>query len=189
MEKHLPDLLLLDWVLPNMSGLELIHTIRTNATQDIAIIMLTARSNEIERITALDSGADDYVTKPFSLRELVARVRAVLRRLSPPVSPDEHISLHGLTLDRAAERVTAGNFRLDLTPREYRMLELLMSNAEKVYTREQLVDQLWTDGRDVDQRAVDVHIKRLRKTLARVGFEHLVQTVRGVGYRFSVRAD
>lgn len=185
-----PDLLLVDWMLPDVSGLELIHAVKTGDFRDVGIIMVTARAREADRVLGLNSGADDYVTKPFSPRELMARIQAVLRRRhTPPADAAECISLHGLTLDQAAERVTAGERPVHLTPNEYRVLELLMSSAERACTREQLLERISNGGPESDVRAVDVQIARLRQALEEFGCGHLVQTVRGVGYRFAARAD
>lgn len=182
-----PDLVLIDWMLPDMSGLELTrHIKRESATRDLPVIMLTARAAENDKVAGLDGGADDYVTKPFSPRELLSRINAVLRRAGGPSSEDS-VELGGLTLDRAAHRVSAGDTEVTLGPTEYRMLEFFMLNPERVYTRAQLLDRVWGGNVYVEERTIDVHIRRLRKALEEVSMSHLIQTVRGSGYRFSAR--
>ncbi len=182
-----PDLLLVDWMLPDMSGLELTRLIkREAATCDLPVIMLTARASEGDKVAGLDGGADDYITKPFSPRELLSRINAVLRR-GGAAADDESISIGGLTLDRGSHRVTAGQREVELGPTEYRMLEFFMTHPERVYTREQLLDRVWGGNVYVEERTVDVHIRRLRMALEEVALSHLVQTVRGSGYRFSAR--
>lgn len=182
-----PDLVLIDWMLPDMSGLELTrHIKRESATRDLPVIMLTARAAENDKVAGLDGGADDYVTKPFSPRELLSRINAVLRRAGGPSSEDS-VELGGLTLDRAAHRVSAGDTEVTLGPTEYRMLEFFMLNPERVYTRAQLLDRVWGGNVYVEERTIDVHIRRLRKALEEVSMSHLIQTVRGSGYRFSAK--
>lgn len=182
-----PDLLLVDWMLPDMSGLELTRLIkRESATRDLPVILLTARAAEGDKVAGLDGGADDYVTKPFSPRELLSRINAVLRR-SGAGATDEKIELGGLTLDRSSHRVSAGGQEVALGPTEYRMLEFFMTHPERVYTREQLLDRVWGGNVYVEERTIDVHIRRLRKALEAVALDHRVQTVRGSGYRFSSR--
>jgi two-component system phosphate regulon response regulator PhoB len=182
-----PDLLLVDWMLPDMSGLELTRLIkRESATRDLPVIMLTARAAEGDKVAGLDGGADDYVTKPFSPRELLSRINAVLRR-SGGGATDEKIELGGLTLDRSSHRVSAGGQDVALGPTEYRMLEFFMTHPERVYSREQLLDRVWGGNVYVEERTIDVHIRRLRKALEAVALDHRVQTVRGSGYRFSAR--
>ncbi|MFM1885066.1 MAG: hypothetical protein RL026_223 [Pseudomonadota bacterium] len=184
-----PDLLLVDWMLPDMSGLELTRQLkRDRETRDLPVILLTARAAEGDKVAGLEGGADDYITKPFSPRELLARIQAVLRRTTPEV-PDETVELGGLTLDTASHRVMAGTRTVTLGPTEYRMLEFFMTHPERVYTREQLLDRVWGGNVYVEERTIDVHIRRLRKALEAHGLDTLVQTVRGAGYRFSVRAD
>lgn len=183
-----PDLLLLDWMLPDMSGLELAKDLkRDKDTRELPIIMLTARAEEADKVSGLEGGADDYMTKPFSPRELVARINAVLRRTEPGGGEDR-IEFEGLVLDRASHRVTAGEDIVPLGPTEYRMLEFFMTHPERVYSRAQLLDRIWGGNVYVEERTIDVHIRRLRKALEAFGLNHLVQTVRGAGYRFSVRA-
>ncbi len=184
-----PDLLLVDWMLPDMSGLELTRLVkREAATRDLPVIMLTARATESDKITGLDGGADDYVTKPFSPRELLSRINAVLRR-APGASDEETLQLGGLVIDRASHRVTAGNQQIDLGPTEYRMLEFFMQNPERVFARAQLLDRVWGGNVYIEERTIDVHIRRLRKALEGARLDGLIQTVRGAGYRFSTRAD
>jgi two-component system phosphate regulon response regulator PhoB len=182
-----PDLLLVDWMLPDMSGLELTRLVkRETATRDLPIIMLTARAAEGDKVAGLDGGADDYMTKPFSPRELLSRINAVLRR-SGAGATDDSIELGGLRLDRASHRVTAGEQAVALGPTEYRMLEFFITHPDRVYSREHLLDRIWGGNVYVEERTIDVHIRRLRKALEEVGLEKLVQTVRGSGYRFSAR--
>ena len=182
-----PDLVLVDWMLPDMSGLELTrHIKRESATRDLPVIMLTARAGEGDKVAGLDGGADDYVTKPFSPRELLSRINAVLRRTGGSAS-DETVDLGGLQLDRAAHRVSVNGSEVALGPTEYRMLDFFMQNPERVFTRTQLLDRVWGGNVYVEERTIDVHIRRLRKALEDVNMSHLVQTVRGSGYRFSVR--
>ncbi|MEO6078601.1 MAG: phosphate regulon transcriptional regulator PhoB [Steroidobacteraceae bacterium] len=182
-----PDLVLIDWMLPDMSGLELTrHIKRESATRDLPVIMLTARAAEGDKIAGLDGGADDYMTKPFSPRELLSRINAVLRRVGG-ASTDETIDLGGLQMDRAAHRVSVSGAEVALGPTEYRMLDFFMQNPERVFTRTQLLDRVWGGNVYVEERTIDVHIRRLRKALEDVHMSHLVQTVRGSGYRFSTR--
>lgn len=180
-----PDLVLLDWMLPGLSGAEFARELRReDLTADVPIILVTARVDEDDRVRGLNLGADDYVTKPFSSSELVARVRAVLRR-SLPGGEDETLELEGLILDAASQRVAAGELPVKLGPTEYRLLRFFMSNPERVYSREQMLDRVWGQNVFVEERTVDVHIRRLRKALAPHGFDGFIQTVRGSGYRFS----
>ncbi len=184
-----PDLVLVDWMLPDMSGLELVRTLRRDAnTRDIPVVMLTARGEEADKVAGLESGADDYVTKPFSARELVARIHAVLRR-SAPVGDSERVDVEGLSLDQAGHRVTAAGKSVALGPTEYRLLSFLMTHPERVYSRSQLLDRVWGGNVYVEERTVDVHIRRLRKSLEESGYDRFVQTVRGSGYRFSAQPD
>ena len=184
-----PDLLLVDWMLPDTSGLELTRLVkREAATRDLPVIMLTARATEGDKVAGLDGGADDYLSKPFSPRELLARINAVLRR-SGSTATDESVELGGLQLDRASHRVSAGQAQVTLGPTEYRMLEFFMTHPERVYSRAQLLDRIWGGNVYVEERTIDVHIRRLRKALEEVGMSHLVQTLRGSGYRFSARAE
>ncbi len=186
---HRPDLLLVDWMLPDQSGLELTRAIKRNKdTEDMPIIMLTARAEEHDKVSGLEGGADDYVTKPFSPRELLARINAVLRR-SSPVGTGGTIDAGGLALDTASHRVSAGEQTVPLGPTEYRLLQFFMEHPERVYTRGQLLDRVWGGNVYVEERTVDVHIRRLRKALEPFGVDGLIQTVRGSGYRFSTRPE
>ncbi len=181
-----PDLVLIDWMLPDMSGLELTRALRReDPNRDLPVIMLTARAEERDKVTGLDSGADDYLTKPFSPRELVARINAVLRRLSQ--DDEEPIVAGDLQLDPVSHRVTVGDREIALGPTEYRLLKFLMANPERVYSRGQLLDFVWGQNVYVEERTVDVHIRRLRKALEGFAVNQYVQTVRGAGYRFSTR--
>lgn len=184
-ERNSPDLILLDWMLPNTSGLLLARQFRSEArTSGIPIIMLTARGEEHDKILGLESGADDYITKPFSPRELIARIRAMLRR-KIPATPDEPIALGGLELSPVSHRVRAGGTNIELGPTEFRLLHFFMSHAERVYSRSQLLNHVWGTQVFIEERTVDVHIRRLRKALEAAGKDHLIQTVRSSGYRFS----
>ncbi|HXS29029.1 MAG TPA: phosphate regulon transcriptional regulator PhoB [Steroidobacteraceae bacterium] len=184
-----PDLALIDWMLPDMSGLELTRSLkRDRGTRDLPIIMLTARAEEGDKVAGLEGGADDYVTKPFSPRELLARINAVLRRAAPN-GHGERIDFGGLSLDPASHRVLAGKQAIPLGPTEYRMLEFFMTHPDRVYTREQLLDRIWGGNVYVEERTIDVHIRRLRKALEDFGYDRLIQTVRGTGYRFSAEAS
>lgn len=181
----LPNLVLLDWMLPGMSGVEFARMLRRTArTKTIPIIMLTARAEESDKVAGLEIGADDYITKPFSPRELLARIKAVLRRRSPEAA-DDIVEIGGLRLDSATHRVTASDSEVALGPTEFRLLHFLMTHSERVHTRSQLLDQVWGDHVFVEDRTVDVHIRRLRKALEPVNKDGLVQTVRGSGYRLS----
>jgi len=183
--RALPDLILLDWMLPGSSGIELARRLRADQrTRDIPIIMLTARTDERDKIQGLESGADDYITKPFSPRELMARIRAVLRRRAPQMS-DETVRVEGLELSPITHRVSAKGENIELGPTEFRLLHFFMTHVERVYSRAQLLDQVWGDHVFVEERTVDVHIRRLRQALEPAGLDGLVQTVRGSGYRFS----
>lgn len=182
---EIPDLILLDWMLPQMSGIEFARVLRRGErTRLIPIIMLTARTQEADKVTGLEIGADDYITKPFSPRELIARINAVLRRLIPEAS-DEAVEIGELRLDPVNRRVTAGNKEIELGPTEYRLLHFMMTHTERVYSRSQLLDRVWGDHVFVEERTVDVHIRRLRKALQWAGKDEWIQTVRGAGYRFS----
>ncbi|MDH5480434.1 MAG: phosphate regulon transcriptional regulator PhoB [Nitrosomonas sp.] len=184
-QNALPDLVLLDWMLPNMSGIEFARILRQDArTKMIPIIMLTARSEENDKIKGLEIGADDYITKPFSPRELIARINAVLRRRAPE-SADEAVEIDQLRLDPANHRVTVDDQEVILGPTEYRLLHFMMTHTDRVYSRGQLLDRVWGDHVFVEERTVDVHIRRLRKALQLVGKNDLIQTVRGSGYRLS----
>ena len=183
--EHEPQLILLDWMLPDVSGVEWARQLKQDRqTRELPIIMLTARGEEEDRVRGLESGADDYVTKPFSPRELVARMKAVLRRVAPHTS-EEVIEVAGLRLDPVSHRVSGNGQSISIGPTEYRMLLFLMTHPERVFSRGQLLDHVWGTNVYVEERTVDVHIRRLRKTLEPTGHDHLVQTVRGTGYRFS----
>jgi two-component system phosphate regulon response regulator PhoB len=172
-----------------MSGLELVRQLRRDAnTRDIPIVMLTARADEADKVAGLESGADDYLTKPFSARELIARIQAVLRR-SAPAGAAERVELEGLTLDQAGHRVLAAGKSVALGPTEYRLLAFMMTHPDRVYSRSQLLDRVWGGNVYVEERTVDVHIRRLRKSLEGSGYDRFIQTVRGAGYRFSVQKD
>jgi two-component system phosphate regulon response regulator PhoB len=182
-----PDLMLVDWMLPDMSGLELTRQLKKDKdTREVPIIMLTARAEEHDKVSGLEGGADDYVTKPFSPRELLARINAVLRR-SGTATPDEVVDAGGLRLDAAGHRVLAGEATVPLGPTEYRLLSFFMTHPERVYTRSQLLDRVWGGNVYVEERTVDVHIRRLRKALEAFELDGLIQTVRGAGYRFSTK--
>jgi two-component system phosphate regulon response regulator PhoB len=181
-----PDLALVDWMLPDVSGLELTRMLKRDADyEDLAIIMLTARAEERDKVSGLEGGADDYITKPFSPRELVARIQAVLRRSSAPA--DETIEAGVLELDTAGHRVLSNGKEIKLGPTEYRLLHFVMTHPDRVYSRTQLLDRVWGANVYVEERTVDVHVRRLRKALSDVGADEYIQTVRGAGYRFSVR--
>ena len=185
--ERLPDLILLDWMLPGLSGIDYARRLKKDElTRELPVIMLTARAEEEDKVQGLESGADDYITKPFSPRELVARIQAVLRR-GGPAAEDEMLYASGLSLDLASHRVSAGENLLEMGPTEYRLLEFFMSHPERVYSRSQLLDRVWGSNVYVEERTVDVHIRRLRKVLEPHGYDALVQTVRGAGYRFSTR--
>ena len=188
-DKVMPDLVLLDWMLPGTTGIELARRLkRDELTLDIPIIMLTAKGEEDNKVQGLDAGADDYITKPFSTRELVSRIKAVLRR-SSALSGEKPIDVGGLSLDPASQRVSANNKAVDIGPTEYRLLAFFMSHPERAYTRTQLLDQVWGGNVYVEDRTIDVHIRRLRKVLEPFGFADYIQTVRGTGYRFSNKID
>lgn len=180
-----PDLLLLDWMLPGMSGIDFARELKSSAyTRDIPVIMVTARSEEEDRIRGLNIGCDDYVSKPFSFPELIARISAVLRR-SVPGGEEEQIIVSDLQVDAASQRVTVAGQPVHLGPTEYRLLHFLASHPERVYTREQVLDRVWGQNVYVEERTVDVHIRRLRRALEPFGCNEMIQTVRGTGYRFS----
>ena len=183
-----PALALIDWMLPDMSGLELTRMLkRDNEFEDLAVIILTARADEHDKVTGLEGGADDYVTKPFSPRELVARIKAVLRRAG--AVDTETVSMGDIELDAAAHRVSVRGQEVHLGPTEYRLLKYLMTHADRVYSRNQLLDRVWGANVYVEERTVDVHVRRLRKALTEHGVDGYIQTVRGAGYRFSILND
>jgi two-component system phosphate regulon response regulator PhoB len=178
----LPDVLVLDWMLPGESGLAFARRLRSEPrTRDLPILMLTARAMETDKLMGLEAGADDYLTKPFSPKELAARIKAVLRRRAPELSGDA-VELDGLRLDPAARRVSARGRRLSLSPSEFRLLHFLMTHPGRIYTRTQLLDLVWGDHVFIEERTVDVHIRRLRKALEPSGHDRLIDTVRGAGY-------
>jgi len=180
----LPDLVLLDWMLPGPPGLNFARQLRSDQrTKDIPIIMLTARAQEQDKLAGLEGGADDYVTKPFSPRELLARIKAVMRRRAPQLT-DDIVEIASLKLDPVAHRVSAGGANIALGPTEFRMLHFFMTHTERVYSRAQLLDEVWGDHVFVEERTVDVHIRRLRQALESTRHDGLVETVRGTGYRF-----
>ena len=180
----LPDLLVLDWMLPGQSGIALAKKLRRDErTREIPLIMLTARAHEEDKVQGLEAGADDYVTKPFSPKELVARVRAVLRRRAPHLA-SEAIEVGDLKLNPATHRVQATNQTIELGPTEFRLLFFFMTHSERVYSRAQLLDEIWGDHVFIEERTVDVHIRRLRAALEASGHHERVETVRGTGYRF-----
>ncbi len=182
---ELPHLIVIDWMLPGMSGIELARSLRANKrTESIPIIIVTARGSEQDKLAGLEIGADDYMTKPFSPRELNARVKAVLRRRAPQVT-DDSVVVDGLRLDPVSHRVTANGDTLVLGPTEFRLLHFFMTHPDRVYSRTQLLDSVWGDHVFVEERTVDVHIRRLRKALERSAHDELIQTVRSAGYRFS----
>ncbi len=187
LDEIVPDLILLDWMLPGMSGIDFARRTKRHSTyRDVPIIMLTARGEEEDKIRGLEVGADDFVTKPFSPRELLARIKAVLRRAAP-LSGDERIEVKGLTLDPVAHRVWIGEEALEIGPTEFRLLRFFMTHPERVFSRAQLLDHVWGTNVYVEERTVDVHIRRLRKTITGRGHDRLIQTVRGTGYRFSAK--
>jgi two-component system, OmpR family, phosphate regulon response regulator PhoB len=180
-----PDLILMDWMMPGLSGIEFTRELKSRpTTRDIPVIMVTARAEEEDKIRGLNLGCDDYVSKPFSYPELIARIQAVLRRAMPG-GEDERVAVNGLEVDAASQRVTARGQAVKLGPTEYRLLHFFVSHPERVYTREQVLDRVWGQNVYVEERTVDVHIRRLRKALEPFGYDAMIQTVRGSGYRFS----
>ena len=185
LDRSLPELLLIDWMLPGMSGVDLARRLRRDElTSALPIIMLTARGEEADKLKSFDSGVDDYVTKPFSPRELVARMKALLRRAGAP--EDNILEVGGIRLDLNGHRVSIDGQPIHMGPTEYRLLELLMRHPDRAFDRSQLLDRVWGRSVYVEERTVDVHVLRLRKILQPYELQHLIQTVRGVGYRFSV---
>jgi two-component system phosphate regulon response regulator PhoB len=181
---ELPGLMLLDWVLPTASGVTFLRELRTDRrTKQIPIIMLSTRSEETDKVTGLEAGADDYLTKPFSHRELLARIKAVVRR-GAPLLADEPVEFDGLRLDPAAHRVTAGGSNVRLWATEFRLLHFLMTHPDRVYSRGQLLDEVWGDHVFVEDRTVDVHVGQLRHALQPSGRDRMIETVRGAGYCF-----
>jgi len=184
-KETIPDLIVLDWMLPGMDGIEFAKRLRANSeTKNIPIIMLTAKSNEDNKIRGLDVGADDYLTKPFSPKELVARIKALLRRRSPELI-NEPITIDGLVLDPSSHKIQVDNKNINMGPTEFKLLHFFMKNTDRVYSRNQILDKVWGNNSVIDDRTVDVHIKRLRKSLNHSGYDKLIQTVHGTGYRFS----
>ena len=187
LDETLPDLILLDWMLPRITGDEWTRRLKSNPSyRDLPVILVTAKGEEADKIRGLDIGADDYVTKPFSPKELIARIKAVLRR-TLPLGIDESIEVDGLILDPVCHRVTSHQTIIEIAPTEYRLLQFFMTHQERVYSRSQLLDQVWGGNVYVEERTVDVHIRRLRKSLGK-DHEHLIKTVRGSGYRFTGKA-
>jgi two-component system phosphate regulon response regulator PhoB len=187
-DRVLPELVVLDWMLPGQTGLGLAKRWRSEArTRDLPIIMLTARSEEADKLSGLDAGADDYLTKPFSTKELLARIRAVLRRKAPEAL-DSAVEVSGLRLDPATRRVTRGAQEVKIGPTEFRLLHFFMTHTERVHSRTQLLDRVWGDHVFIEERTVDVHVKRLREALAPVQCSTLIETVRGAGYRLTQQA-
>ena len=179
-----PDLVLLDWVLPGIPGLSFARKLRGNArTKDVPIVLLSARAEEQDKVAALEGGADDYVTKPFSMRELLARIKAVLRRRAPQLA-DDIVEAHGLRLDPAARTLHAADKTVELWATEFRLLHFFMTHAGRIFGRAKLLDEVWGDHVFVEERTVDVHIRRLRQALIPTGHDALIETVRGIGYRF-----
>ena len=182
-----PELIVLDWMMPGGSGIQFIKQLKQDElTRQIPVVMLTARGEEEDKVRGLEAGADDYITKPFSPKELTARLHAVMRRVSP-TSVDEVIEVQGLKLDPVSHRVSAEEKALDMGPTEFKLLHFFMTHPERVYSREQLLNNVWGTNVYVEDRTVDVHIRRLRKAIEETGHDRLIQTVRGAGYRFSIR--
>ena len=180
----LPDVILLDWMLPDSSGPTLARRLRNEArTREVPIIMLTARAGDDDKVAGLESGADDYITKPFSPRELEARIQAVLRRRAPQLSKEE-VEIEGLVLNPATRTVTGNRLKLKMGPTEFELLHFFMTHTDRVYGRAQILDQVWGDHVFIEDRTVDVHIRRLRDAISPSGHDDLVETVRGAGYRF-----
>jgi len=185
-KQAVPDILLLDWMMPGLSGVDFTRKLRRNeSTQSMPIIMLTAKTEEEDLIKGLENGADDYITKPFSPRALIARIHALLRRSSDDEINHEKLEMNGLILDSSSHRIQFNNTEIEMGPTEFRLLQFFMSHPEKVYSRTQVLDQVWGDHVYVEERTVDVHIRRLRKALTPSGHDKLIQTVRGTGYRLS----
>ncbi|MCK9508972.1 MAG: phosphate regulon transcriptional regulator PhoB [Pigmentiphaga sp.] len=184
---ELPDLILLDWMMPGMSGVTLARKLRSeDRTKEVPIIMLTAKGAEQDKVDGLEAGADDYITKPFSPKELMARIKAVLRRRAPQLT-DDVINIGGLQLDPVTHRLTGNAATLSIGPTEFRLLHFFMTHPERVFSRAQLLDQVWGDHVFVEERTVDVHIRRLRKALEPSQHDIHVETVRGSGYRFTAK--
>jgi len=188
-KKSIPDILLLDWMMPGLSGIDFTRKLRRDGkTKNLPIIMLTAKTEEDDLIKGLENGADDYIIKPFSPRNLVARINALLRRSISDENQTEKLEIAGLVLDTASHRIEHNQSEIEMGPTEFRLLQFFMSNPDKVYSRSQVLDQVWGDNVYVEERTVDVHIRRLRKALTPSGYDKLIQTVRGSGYRLSHKA-
>ena len=186
---RLPDLILLDWMLPQLSGIELTKRLkRKRLTQNIPIIMLTAKAEESSKVESLEAGADDYIVKPFSPRELIARIKAVLRR-GPLIHPNRTLQLRGMVIDTESQRVSIEDKPIKLNPLEYRLLCFLASHIDRVYSRDELLTHVWGGETYIDERTVDVHIRRLRKRLESSGYDKYIHTVHGTGYRFSIHDE
>lgn len=186
---NIPDLVLLDWMLPGTSGIEFARRLRgEDMTKELPIIMLTAKGQEADKLNGFDAGADDYVPKPFSVKEVIARIHAVLKR-TRGFGQDEILEVADLTLDPVSHRVTIGTDQIKIGPTEFRLLQFFLTHPERVYTRGQLLDRVWGSNVYVEERTVDVHIRRLRKLLEPAQYDRFVQTVHGTGYRFSVKTD
>ncbi|MFN4328669.1 MAG: phosphate regulon transcriptional regulator PhoB [Limnobacter sp.] len=186
---ELPDLVLLDWMLPGKSGVQFAQELRSQErTRQVPVIMLTARTDEQDKVDGLEAGADDYITKPFSPKELLARIKAVLRRRAPQLT-DDTVEVQGLKLDPVTHRISGNDKILDMGPTEFRLLHFFMTHPERVHSRTQLLDQVWGDHVFVEERTVDVHIRRLRQALTVSGHDRLIETVRGAGYRFTTNAN
>ncbi len=184
---ELPDLILLDWMLPGASGITFARSLRSDdRTRQVPLIMLTAKGAEHDKVEGLEAGADDYITKPFSPKELIARIKAVLRRRAPQLT-DDVVQIGSLSLDPATRRVSGGSRSLSVGPTEFRLLHFFMTHTERVFSRAQLLDQVWGDHVFVEERTVDVHIRRLRKALEPSGHDTHIETVRGAGYRFAMQ--
>lgn len=182
-----PDLVLLDWMMPGTSGIELLRRLKNNElTRNVPIVMLTAKTEEDSTITGLDTGADDYIPKPFSPRELVSRVKAVLRRSGKDELTDP-IDVEGLLFDPVSHRVSINGKVINLGPTEFKLLQFFLTHQERVYNRDQILDYVWGGNVYIDERTVDVHIRRLRKAISKEGHDRFIQTVRGAGYRFSTQ--
>ncbi|MDQ3216103.1 MAG: phosphate regulon transcriptional regulator PhoB [Pseudomonadota bacterium] len=188
-DRELPDMVLLDWMLPDKSGIELLKDLRAHErTKVVPVIMLTAKGNEADKVVGLDSGADDYVVKPFSPRELIARMRAVFRRRSPEHS-GEPLEYGPLTVDPSRHEILVGGTAIKMGLAEFKLLKFLISHPDRVFSRTQLLDSVWGDHVFIEERTVDVHVLRMRKALVPVNAAHLIQTVRGLGYRLSTRPE
>lgn len=189
MAKRLPNLILLDWMLPNLTGIGFAKELKKNKlTRDIPIIMLTARAEEENKVAALEAGADDYVVKPFSTGELIARIKAVMRR-GPLAQPDGTIEVKNISVDTTNQRLSIDDQYVHIGPLEYRLLCFFVTHPDRVYSRDELLNHVWGCEAYIDERTVDVHIRRLRRILSKGGCESLIQTIRGSGYRFSETAN